>query len=264
MARSKKSNPTEEIANAINTVPDLDWGDVAEKLDITVVDLQERMASKLGDIVLSWELIPSEHFAHIDAIARNLEAERSTRKLEPQQAETSQLPEATEQRLEPPILEEKPEAKPKRQRRSSSLTKKKEQSIADTRQASTQANKGVADALTILQAQSGVQDGANAATAYLAGYTTNLTNVKGQGLTVIAAQTLQEISEKRNFDPSEVLQQIGIPLSSETLEALNETMGQVLGKSQAATTEITETAWGNGYDLQTELTALDKFMNSND
>jgi hypothetical protein len=251
MARSKKSNPTEEIANAINTVPDLDWGDVAEKLDITVVDLQERMASKLGDIVLSWELIPSEHFAHIDAIARNLEAERSTRKLEPQQAETSQLPEATEQRLEPPILEEKPEAKPKRQRRSSSLTKKKEQSIADTRQASTQANKGV-------------QDGANAATAYLAGYTTNLTNVKGQGLTVIAAQTLQEISEKRNFDPSEVLQQIGIPLSSETLEALNETMGQVLGKSQAATTEITETAWGNGYDLQTELTALDKFMNSND
>jgi hypothetical protein len=253
--KKAQQDATQAIAEAINAPTGEYLCEVAERLGITDSDLKERLAAKLdNDDALDWDVIAPEHQPLIAVIERDLDAERSTRKLEAQ--ETPQLPEATE----PPL----PEAKPKRQRRSTSLTKKKEQSIADTRQASTQANKGVADALTLLQAQSGVQDGANAATAYLAGFTTNLTNVKGQGLTVIAAQTLQEISEKRNFDPSEVLQQIGIPLSSETLEALNATMRQVMGKSQEATTEITETAWGNGYDLRTELTNLDNLMNSDD
>ena len=114
----------------------------------------------------------------------------------------------------------------------------------------------------LLQAQQGVMDSSQAATAYLTAFTANLANLKGEGLTVIAAQTLQEISKKSGFDPNEVLKQVGVPLSSETQEKLNKAMGQVLGNVQNAATEINSTTWGNGYDLGNELQNLTELMNS--
>jgi len=114
----------------------------------------------------------------------------------------------------------------------------------------------------LLQAQQGVMDSSQAATAYLTAFTANLANLKGEGLTVIAVQTLQEISKKSGFDPNEVLKQVGVPLSSETQEKLNKAMGQVLGNVQNAATEINSTTWGNGYDLGNELQNLTELMNS--
>jgi hypothetical protein len=260
MARSTKKSATQEIAEALNTPVNLNWCDVAEELGVTIPDLQERFAAKLSDsTVFAWDTIPVEHQPVVDAIARDLDAERSTRKLEPQ-AENPQLPEVSE----PPILEEKLEAKPKRQRRSSALTEKKEKSIKETRQAATQTNAGISETLTLLQAQQGLIDSSQAGTAYLTTYTANLTNVKGEGLTVIAAQMLQEISQKSGFDPNAILQQVGVPLTPETQQKLQETMGQVLGKAQSAAEEIQQTSWGNGYDLQAELTKLNNLMNSDD
>jgi hypothetical protein len=83
-------------------------------------------------------------------------------------------------------------------------------------------------------------------------------------LTVIAAQMLQEISQKSGFDPNAILKQVGVALTPETQQKLQETMGQVLGKAQSAATEIQQTSWGNGYDLQTELGHLSNLMNCND
>jgi hypothetical protein len=91
-----------------------------------------------------------------------------------------------------------------------------------------------------------------------------MTNVKGQGVTVIAAEMLQRTANKSGFNPDEVLEKIGVPLSSQTRETLNDLMGQVLGKAQAATEEMTDTAWGNGYNVQDELTRLKNLMNLND
>ena len=83
-------------------------------------------------------------------------------------------------------------------------------------------------------------------------------------MTVIAAQMLQEISHKSGFDPNAILKQVGVPLTPETQQKLQETMGQVLGKAQSAATEIQQTSWGNGYDLQTEVGHLGNLMNCKD
>lgn len=261
MARSTKKSVTQEITDAINTVPDLDWGDVAESLDISIPQLQERMASKLGDIVLSWELIPSEHLPVIEAIKRDLEAEGSVRRLNAATEPSIPTP-------EPPIVGDESHPQPEKKKRgrkpSTALTKKKTEAIQNNRQNASQTQAGIAESLTILSAQEGVQDGANAATAYLHGLVTNMTNIKGQGVTVIAAEMLQRTANKSGFDPNEILEQIGVPLSSQTRETLNDVMGQVLGKAQAATEEVTDTAWGNGYNVQDELTRLKNLMNLND
>jgi hypothetical protein len=262
MTRNKKSNSTQEIADALDTPVNLNWCDVAEELSLTIPDLQERFSAKLNDsTVFAWDTIPVEHQPTVDAIARDLEAERSTRKLEPEM-EVPQLPEATD----PPIIQDEPqpEPQPKRKRRSTALTQSKTETIQETRQAATQTNAGISETLTILQAQQGLIDSSQAGTAYLTTYTANLTNVKGEGLTVIAAQMLQEISQKSGFDPNAILKQVGVPLTPETQQKLQEKMGQVLGKAQSAATEIQQTSWGNGYDLQVELTALNKLMNSDD
>ncbi len=261
----KSTKTTEVTMNAldevINTPVNFQFDETAQKLGIGEAELRERLESKLNSAdVHTWDSIPVEHQPVIDAIARDLDAERSTRKLEPQ-AEIPQLPEATE----PPIVEQpapQPEPQPKRKRRSTALTQKKTETIQETRQAATQTNAGISETLTLLQAQQGLIDSSQAGTAYLTTYTANLTNVKGEGLTVIAAQMLQEISQKSGFDPNAILQQVGVPLSPETQQKLQETMGQVLGKAQGAAEEIQQTSWGNGYDLQAELTALNNLMNS--
>jgi hypothetical protein len=186
-----------------------------------------------------------------------MDAEASVRRFDNPTESAAELPPVEEI----PELPEEPQPKRSR-RRSSALTQKKTQAVEETRQAATQTNAGISETLTLLQAQQGLIDSSQAGTAYLTTYTANLTNVKGEGLTVIAAQMLQEISQKSGFDPTEIAKKVGVPLSTETQQKLKETMGQVLGKAQAASTEIRETAWGNGYDLQAEAGNLDNLMNS--
>jgi hypothetical protein len=253
--KSNETNTMDAIEQAINTPVNLQFCEVCEELGISDPQLRERLEGKTGDAnVHLMDSIPCEWEPHIKSIRIALEAERSTRKLE-SQTQTPQLPEASE----PPI-----EQKPKRQHRSSALTEKKEKAIKETRQAATQTNAGITETLTLLQAQQGLIDSSQAGTAYLTTYTANLTNVKGEGLTVIAAQMLQEISQKSGFDPNAILQQVGVPLTPETQQKLQEMMGQALGKAQNAAEEIQQTSWGNGYDLQAELTNLTNLMNSKD
>jgi len=257
-------NPTEQIMNAIDTPVNLEWADTAEKLNTSIPDLQERVAAKLNDsTVFAWDSLPAEHEPLVEAIARDLEAENSVRRL----GSTTELPIPQPQAQEPPLIEDEPQLKKKRGRpkkEATALTQKKSEPIQDNRQNASQTQVGIAESLTILSAQEGLQDGANAATAYLHGLVTNMTNVKGQGVTVIAAEMLQRTANKSGFNPDEVLEKIGVPLSSQTRETLNDVMGQVLGKAQAATEEMTDTAWANGYSVQDELTRLKNLMNLND
>lgn len=104
-ARNKKSNPTQEIGEALNAPVNLNWCDVSEMLGVTIPDLQERFAAKLNDAtVFTWDTIPVEHQPTIDKITRDLESEASVRPMEA----AKPLPEASEQPLEPPLLDEKP------------------------------------------------------------------------------------------------------------------------------------------------------------
>jgi uncharacterized protein YidB (DUF937 family) len=253
-------NTTQAIADAFDTPLNLDWQEMAEKLSVSVPELQERIACKLDDTVFTWANIPAEHQSVIDAVARDLDAERSIRSFGEEKEVIGELPPVTE---EIPSLPEEAQSEQSKHE-STALTEKKTQAIQETREAATQTNAGITQTLTLLQAQQGLIDSSQAGTAYLNTYTANLTNVKGEGLTVIAAQMIQEISQKSGFDPNEVLKQVGVPLSAQTQEKLKETMGQVLGKVQAASTEIQKTSWGNGYDLQAEVGNLNNLMKSND
>jgi hypothetical protein len=188
-----------------------------------------------------------------------LESEASVRRFDVPTEPAAELPPVTEE-TELPVVQEQA----KHNNEGSALTEKKTQAIKETREAATQTNAGISETLTLLQAQQGLIDSSQAGTAYLSTYTANLTNVKGEGLTVIAAQMLQEISQKSGFDPNAILSQVGVALTPETQQKLQETMGQVLGKAQSAATEIQQTSWGNGYDLQTELGHLSNLMNCTD
>jgi len=247
------------IDEAINTPVNLQFCEVVEKLGIGEAELRERLEGKLNNSnVHLWDTIPIEHQSVVGAIANDLDAERSTRKLDPE-SDIPQLPEASE----PPVMTEpsQPEKKKRTKRQSTALTQKKTEAIQDNRENATQTQAGVAETLVILSAQEGAQDGANAATAYLHGLVANMTNVKGEGAIVIAAEMLQRTCDKKEFNPDEVVEKIGVPLSSQTRERLNDLMGQALGKGQIATEEVTDTAWGDGYNIPEELTRLKNLMN---
>ena len=257
--KNNSKNPTQEIVEAIDTPVNFQFHEIAEQLGIGEAQLRERLEAKTGQTeVHLMDTIPAEWEPHIKSIKIDLEAEASVCRLE------AEKPVA--ESVESPILQEEHQPKKRRGRpkkSSTALTKKKAEAIEDNRQAATQTHEGIAEALAILQAHEGVQDGANAASAYLQGFVASLTNTKGEGLTTIAAEALEKIAAKKNFNPSEVVSKVGVVLSAQTQQYLSETMEEVLGKAQAATEEVMDTAWGNGYHVQDELSALDNLMNSN-
>src|SRR5919199_2392319 len=163
-------NPTEQIMNAIDTPVNLEWSDTAEKLNISIPDLQERVAAKLSDsTVFAWDNLPVEHESVVEQIARDLEAEASVRRLNA--ATEPPIPQVQAQ--EPPLVEEEPKPKkrggrPKKD--STALTKKKTEAIQETRQDASQVTDGIAETLIDFNAMEGLQDSSNAATAYLTAF----------------------------------------------------------------------------------------------
>ncbi len=95
-------NTTQAIADALDTPLNLEWDATAESLNITIPELQERMAAKLDETVFTWANIPAEHQLVVDAVARDIEAENSVRRFDvpsepaaplPPMAEIRELPE---------------------------------------------------------------------------------------------------------------------------------------------------------------------------
>jgi hypothetical protein len=265
--RTRKTQGTTQLAQeevttieqALDTPVERTLEDAADYLGVAPIRLQEMFCDRLSSHEpMAWLTIPLEQEPLLEALKRDLDAENSVRRLDAP-TEPAQLPPVAEE-TELPVVQEQG----KHDSEGSALTEKKTQAIKETREAATQTNAGISETLTLLQAQQGLIDSSQAGTAYLTTYTANLTNVKGEGLTVIAAQMLQEISQKSGFDPNAILSQVGVALTPETQQKLQETMGQVLGKAQSAATEIQQTSWGNGYDLQTELGHLTNLMNCTD
>ncbi len=85
-------NTTQAIADALDTPLNLDWDTTAEKLMVSVPELQERMACKLDDTVFTWANIPAEHQPVVDAVARDLDAERSIRSFGEEREPMAELP----------------------------------------------------------------------------------------------------------------------------------------------------------------------------
>ncbi len=253
---TKTTENTMTVNDAINTPLNFQFDETAEKLGIGEPALRERLEAKLDnpDVHL-WDNIPVEHQVVIDAIARDLESESSVRRLTSEQ-ETPQLP----PQPEPLVLEEEVKPVKKGKGKSSALTQKKTKAIAKGREASQQTQQGVKQTLARLQAQEGIKDAANAGTTYLQAFQATLNQVKGQGLTVLAAEMIRDLNADSDFNPDDILAEYGIEISADTQEALMEQLAPMLGKSQEATQEVLETAWGNGIDLQVELAQLEGLM----
>jgi hypothetical protein len=264
MTRNKRSNSTQEIADALDTPVNLNWCDVAEDLNLSIPDLQERFSAKLNDsTVFAWDTIPVEHQPVVDALARDLDAERSTRKLEPH-TEIAQLPEAAPQLLEPPIREDKPQQKKRSgssKKDSTALTQGKSQKLKESDQKAQQLAVSDQQVKVALHARKGQKSGAQLATIELAAEDATYRQIKGEALTRKVGQLTSEIAAESGFDPIQVLKELGIDSNSEIFEDLREQIEPALGKLESATAEIVESAWVNGIDLEVELGTLESLMN---
>jgi len=220
MPRNKK--PESTITEALNTPLEKTIEEAADYLGVAPIWLQELFCDRLNSVEpMTWLTIPTEHEERLEIFKREIDAENSVRRFDNPTEPAAELPPVVEEEL-PIIQDEAP--KPKRGK-GGKLTQKKTEAISKGREASTKTQKGVSDALTILQAQQGIQDAAQAGSTYLHAFTATLGKVKGQGLTTIAAQMLQELNDKSGFTPDEILQDLGIELSAdiqnELMEVLN-------------------------------------------
>lgn len=251
--------PTEQIMNAIDTPVNLEWSSTAEKLNISVPDLQERVSVKLNDsTVFAWDNLPIEHEPLVEAIARDLESEASVRRLTPEQ-ETPQLP----AQPEPPVLEEEPKPAGKMtrsKRESSQLTDKRKQSIDKTSKTSKKLGAGLDEAELLVEAQKGRKKGAKKAAVKLVAEEETYNEILTKAAIQRLADAVGETEEEEDFDPLAYVRQGGSQDLDETLKTALEKISPVLGKLQEASDEIVDNSYANGGTL--DLSHLEKLMRS--
>jgi len=255
-------NTTQAIANAFKTPLNLEWDATAEPLGLTIPELQERMAAKLDATVFAWANIPTEHQPIVDSIARDLDAERSTRKLEPQ-VEIPQLPES----VALPILEDMSSIKISGKhvkKEPTGLTQTKSEKLKESDQKAQQLASSDNQVKVKLHALKGQKSGAQLATIELAAEDLTYRKIKGEALARKVGQLTSEIASESNFDPIQVLADLGIDSNSEIFEDLKQQIEPALGKLESATAEIVENAWVNGVNLEIELSQLENLLNSNE
>jgi hypothetical protein len=253
-------NPTEQIMNAIDTPINLEWSDTAENLNTSIPDLQERVAAKLNDsTVFAWDSLPAEHESLVDAIARDLEAENSVRRLGP----TTEPP--IPQPQEPPILEEEPQPQGKLTRTkqpATGLTQKRKGAIDKTAKTSKKLGKGLDEAELLVEAQRGRKKGAKKAAVRLVAEEETYNEVLTKAAIQRLADAVGETEEEEEFDPLAYVRQAGSQDVDETLKTAMEKITPVLGKLGEAANEVVDNSYSNGSTL--DLSRLEKLMRSTD
>jgi hypothetical protein len=249
----------------LETEPNKTVEDAALEVGCAPIRLLEMFRNKLGATeVMAWDMIPSEHANLLSEFKRQIEAETSVRRLESEA--TTQLPQSSESVIEPPILEEEPQPTRRRGRpkkESTALTKTKSTKLKESDKNSQQLAASDQEVKVALHARKGQKSGAQLATIELAAEDATYRQIKGQALVRKVGQLTSEIAGESDFNPIQVLKDLGINPNSEIFEDLREQIEPALGKLESATAEIVENAWVNGVDLGVELTALDNLMNSN-
>ncbi len=250
-------NTTQAIADALDTPLNLEWDATAEKLMVSVPELQERMACKLDDTVFTWGTIPAEHQPVVDAVSRDLDAERSIRSFGEEREPIAQLPPVAD------IPELPEEMQPKQsKRKSSALTERKTETLEKATKDAEKLDTGIVKAEQLLRAQKGAKSGAKLATIELLAEESAYNQVKGAALKRKVAQLVNELAEEENFDPNELLKEVGLDSIPDTLQDLMEEIAPALGKLEQGTQEVIETSWVNG--LHIDLSHLENLLNSND
>jgi hypothetical protein len=221
------------------------------------------MASKLGDIVFSWELIPHEHQPVLEALKRDLEAESSVRRL----TASEPVSEAPEAPVEPPIIDEpigtSKTTNKRSKAKSAAITKTRKSSLEKGAKSSQKTTDLEQIATATLAAQKGTRKGANLAAIELTAQEGAYQHVKKEGLKRQIAKLAKELEDEKNFDPQEMLAALGIPGLEDTENELNDLIEGTLGKLGNVTEEVLHNSWMNGLDTDAELENLQELLNLN-
>jgi len=265
--RTRKSQELSTVEAGLDMVLDqpvektLD--EAAEYLDVAVFRLQELFCDRLNSTEpMSWLTVPTEHNATLEDIKRQMDAENSVRRFDNPTESTVQLPPVEEL----PVLPE--ESQPKQRggrlkKQSTDLTKHKSSKLKESDQKAQQLAASDQQVKVALHARKGQKSGAQLATIELAAEDATYRQIKGQALVRKVGQLTSEIASESEFDPIQVLAELGIDSNSEIFEDLRQQVEPALGKLESATAEIVENAWVNGIDLGVELGNLQNLLNSN-
>jgi hypothetical protein len=269
MARSKKSEvaTTAEagMTMILDTPVEKSIDEAAKLVGVAEIRLLEMFSERLEmPEAMGWETVPIEHEGLLAEFKNQQDAFNSVRALEPEKEVTSA---PSEMPVEPPIMEE--ELQPQRRRgrpkkESTALTQQKSQALKESEQKAQQLTVSDQQVKVALHARKGQKSGAQLATVELAAEDLTYRKIKGEALTRKLGQLTSEIAAEANFNPIEVLKELGIDSNSEILEGLREQIEPALGKLESAVAEITDNAWLNGIDLEAELGNLESLMNSSE
>jgi hypothetical protein len=252
-----------ELKDILNQEPEKTVTEAAEYVGTTEAQLLEMFCERLSDgSVLAWHTVPTEHDPLLDEFKNLVAAEASVRRFdvpsEPQQlppiADIPELPDDSQ--LQTTDTHSK---KP-----STALTEKKSKALKTSDQNAQKLASSDLQIKETLHARKGAKTGARLATLELVAEDATYRKIKGEALVRKVGQLTSEIAAESDFDPIQLLAELGIDSNSEIFADLKQLLEPALGKLDSATTEIVENAWVNGVDLEVELGNLEELLNSND
>jgi len=268
MARSKKSEITtaeEGMTMILDTPVEKSIEEAAKVVGVAEIRLLEMFSERLElPEAMGWETVPIEHESLLSEFKNQQDAFNSVRALEPEKEVVSP---PSETPVELPIMAEEPQPKKRGGRLkkdSTALTQQKATALKESDKKAQQLAISDQQVKVALHARKGQKSGAQLATVELAAEDLTYRKIKGEALTRKVGQLTSEIASESNFDPIQVLKELGIDSNSEIFESLREQVEPALGKLESATAEIVENAWLNGVNLEVELGALENLMNSSE
>jgi hypothetical protein len=245
------------IEQALDTPVERTLEDAADYLGVAPIRLQEMFCEKLNsNDPMAWLTIPLEQEPLLEALKRDLDAENSVRRFDIP-SPPQQLPPVAEI----PELPEEPQPKQSK-RKSSALTERKTKTLEKATKDAEKLDTGIVKAEQLLRAQKGAKAGAKLATIELLAEESAYNQVKGAALKRKVAALVNELAEEENFDPDELLKEVGLDSIPDTLQNLMEEIAPALGKLDEGTQEVIQTSWVNG--LHIDLSHLESLLNSKD
>jgi hypothetical protein len=266
MARKNTQSVEQGMDMIIATEPLKSVGEAAEFVGVAEIRLLELFSDALNlPEALGWEVIPQEYEHLLNEFRANITNTQvlPVSSLEPL-SEASEKPSQVPTEVQTPQDEPQPTKRRGRPRReSTALTQTKSTKLKESDKNSQRLAASDQEVKVALHARKGQKSGAQLATIELAAEDATYRQVKGQALVRKVGQLTSEIAAESDFDPIQVLKDLGINPNSEIFEDLREQIEPALGKIQTATGEIVDNAWVNGVDLGLELGNLESLMNCN-
>jgi len=268
MPRSKKAQAVQEeattIEQALDTPVERTLEDAADYLGVAPIRLQEMFCEKLSsNDPMAWLTIPLEYEPLLEALKRDLDAENSVRRFDAPTEPAAQLSPVADIPKLPEEMQIQKVDKPAK-KEPTGLTQTKSEKLKESDQKAQQLASSDNEVKVKLHALKGQKSGAQLATIELAAEDLTYRKIKGEALVRKVGQLTSEIAADSDFDPIELLAELGIDSNSEIFEDLRQQIEPALGKLESATAEIVENAWVNGVKLEVELSQLENLLNSNE